>query len=47
MIEARRMHDLSDKMEITPMLRAVNKNYFIEAGVNNSKQARFNFMYVF
>jgi hypothetical protein len=44
-IEARRMHDLSDKTEITPMLRLINKNYFIEAGVNNSRQFLFNFMY--
>jgi hypothetical protein len=46
-VETRRMHDLSDKTEITPMLRLVNKNYFIEAGVNNSSQLRFNFMYIF
>jgi hypothetical protein len=46
-IEARRMRDLSDKMEITPMLRLINKGYFIEAGVNNSRQIRFNFMYIF
>jgi hypothetical protein len=46
-VEARRMHDLSDKTEVTPMLRLINKNYFIEAGVNNSRQARFNFMYIF
>ncbi len=46
-LEARRMRGLSDKIEITPMLRAISKNYFIEAGVNNSRQARFNFMYIF
>lgn len=46
-LEARRMHDLSDKTEITPMLRLINKNYFLEAGVNNSHQPRFNFMYIF
>jgi hypothetical protein len=46
-IEARRMRNLSDKTEITPMLRLVNKGYFIEAGVNNSRQARLNFMYIF
>jgi hypothetical protein len=45
-VEARRMHDLSDKTEITPMLRLVNKDYFIEAGINNSRQFRFNFMYI-
>ncbi len=46
-VEARRMRDLSDKMEITPMLRLINKGYFVEAGVNNSRQLRFNFMYIF
>jgi hypothetical protein len=46
-VEARRMQGLSDKLEITPMLRLVNKNYFAEAGVNNSHQFRFNLMYVF
>jgi hypothetical protein len=47
LIEARRMRNLSDKTEITPMLRLVNKGYFVEAGVNNSRQARVNFMYIF
>jgi hypothetical protein len=46
-VEARRMRGLSDKTEITPMIRLVNKSYFIEAGVNNSRQARLNFMYIF
>lgn len=46
-VEARRMHGLSDKLEITPMLRLISKNYFVEAGVNNSRQIRFNFMYIF
>ncbi|MBV8665104.1 MAG: hypothetical protein JO269_01345 [Burkholderiaceae bacterium] len=46
-LEARRMHDLSDKTEITPMLRLINKGLFIEAGVNNSHQPRLNFMYIF
>lgn len=46
-VEARRMRGLSDKLEITPMLRLINKGYFIEAGVNNSRQIRFNFMYIF
>lgn len=46
-LETRRMHDLSDKTEITPMLRLINKNYFVEAGVNNASQLRFNFMYIF
>lgn len=46
-VEARRMRGLSDKLEITPMLRLISKNYFVEAGVNNSRQFRFNFMYIF
>lgn len=46
-VEARRMRGLSDKLEITPMLRLINKGYFIEAGVNTSRQWRFNFMVIF
>ena len=46
-IEARRMRNLSDKTELTPMLRFINKDYFVEAGVNNSRQMRINFMYIF
>ena len=46
-LEARRMHDLSDKTEITPMLRLINKGLFVEAGVNNSRQPRLNFMLIF
>lgn len=46
-LEARNMNGLSDKIEITPMLRFINKNFFVEAGVNNSGEPRFNFMYIF
>ena len=46
-LEARHMQGLSDKVEITPMLRLINKSFFIEAGVNNSRDPRFNFMYIF
>jgi hypothetical protein len=46
-LEARRMHDLSQKVEVTPMLRLVNRSYFVEAGINNSGRPRFNFMYIF
>ena len=46
-VEARRMCGLSDKTEITPMLRLINKGYFVEAGINTAKQGRFNFMYIF
>jgi hypothetical protein len=46
-VEARRMRGLSEKTEITPMLRFIHKSYFVEVGVNNMKQGRFNFMYIF
>jgi hypothetical protein len=46
-VEVRRMRGLSDEVEITPMLRVVSRNFFVEGGVNNMRQARFNFMYVF
>ncbi|RZL02057.1 MAG: hypothetical protein EOP36_08955 [Rubrivivax sp.] len=46
-VEARRMRNLSDKTEVTPMLRLIHKRYFVELGVNNAKQARANFMYIF
>lgn len=46
-LEARNMNGLSDKVEVTPMLRLINKRFFIEAGINNASQPRFNFMYIF
>ncbi len=46
-LEARNMNGLSNKIEVTPMLRLINKRFFIEAGVNNSREPRFNFMYIF
>jgi hypothetical protein len=46
-LEARRMRDLSEKTEITPLLRLVHKRFFAEAGVNNSRQARASLMVVF
>jgi hypothetical protein len=46
-LEARRMRGLSDKTEITPMLRLIHNRYFVELGLNNSRQARANFMYIF
>lgn len=46
-VEARRMRGLSDKTEITPMLRLIHSRYFVEFGVNQMKQGRFNFMYIF
>jgi hypothetical protein len=29
------------------MLRLIHNRYFVEFGVNNMKQGRFNFMYIF
>lgn len=46
-LEARNMNGLSDKIEVTPMLRLINKGFFVEAGVNNSREPRFNFMFIF
>ncbi len=46
-VEARRMRGLSEKTEITPMLRLIHNRYFVEFGINNMKQGRFNFMYIF
>lgn len=46
-VEARRMRGLSEKVEVTPMLRFISSRYFIEAGVSLEGQARANFMYVF
>lgn len=46
-LEARRMHGLTQQTEITPMLRLINKRYFIEAGFNTERQGRFNLMYIF
>lgn len=46
-LEARYMNGLSEKTEITPMLRLINKNFFVEAGVNNVQKLRVNLMYIF
>ena len=46
-LEVRRMRGLTDKTEVTPMLRLIHNRYFIELGVNNASQARMNFMYIF
>jgi len=46
-VEARRMRGLSEGIEITPILRLINKRYFVDFGVNNMKQGRVNFMYIF
>lgn len=46
-VEARLMNALSDRIEVTPMLRLINRRYFVEAGANNFGQPRFNFMFIF
>jgi hypothetical protein len=46
-MEARRMTGLSERMEVTPMLRLIHNRYFIELGVNNNARGRINFMYIF
>ena len=46
-LEVRRMRGLTDKTEVTPMLRLIHNRYFVELGVNNTSQARMNFMYIF
>ena len=46
-VEGRSMNALSERIEVTPMLRLINRRYFIEAGANNFGQPRFNFMVIF
>ena len=46
-LEVRRMRDLSDQTEVTPMLRLIHNRYFVELGVNTASQVRANFMYIF
>lgn len=46
-LEARRMRGLSERVELTPMLRLIHNRYFVEFGVNTERQARFNLMFIF
>ncbi|CAM3636218.1 hypothetical protein [Polynucleobacter brandtiae] len=46
-IEARRMSFVSPKYEYTPMLRIIDKSYFLELGANLQGQPRINFMYTY
>jgi hypothetical protein len=46
-VEARRMTGLTNRTEVTPMLRLIHNRYFLELGVSNSAQGRINFMYIF
>ena len=47
LVEARRMQGLSEQAEVTPMLRLIHNRYFVELGVSNASQVRFNVMYIF
>ena len=46
-VEARRMMGLTNRTEVTPMLRLIHNRYFLELGVSNSAQGRINLMYIF
>ncbi len=50
-LEAKTMKNFSPSTQITPALRLIHKNYFLELGVTNpfddTHAARLNFMYVF
>lgn len=46
-LEVRRMQGLSDKTEVTPMLRLIHNRYFVELGANTDAQVRANFMVTF
>jgi hypothetical protein len=46
-VEVRRMQGLSDKTEVTPMLRLIHNRFFVELGANTASQVRANFMYTF
>jgi hypothetical protein len=46
-VEAKRTREFSEKIEITPMLRLINKNFFAELGVNQDKQVKAGLMVIF
>ena len=46
-LETKYTNQISDKIEVIPMLRLINKNIFVEGGVNNGGQPRLNLMYTF
>lgn len=51
-LEAKTIRNIEPSVQITPALRLINKNYFLELGVTNPFKAdertpRLNFMYVF
>ena len=46
-LETKYTNQISDKIEVIPMLRLINKNIFVEGGVNNGGQPRLNLIYTF
>jgi hypothetical protein len=51
-VEARTMHNMSPAFQVTPALRFINKNYFLEVGITNpfekdDRMPRLNLMFVF
>ena len=46
-VEVRRMRELSDSLEVTPMLRLIHSRYFVELGMSTDGRARANFMLLF
>jgi hypothetical protein len=46
-VEAKRVREFSEKVEVTPMLRLINRNFFAELGVNQDGKAKGGLMVVF
>lgn len=46
-VEAKRTREFSEKIEITPMLRLINKRFFAELGVTQDKKVKAGLMFVF
>jgi hypothetical protein len=47
LVEAKRTGEFSEKIEITPMLRLINKNFFAEIGVDQNKKVKAGLMMIF
>jgi hypothetical protein len=46
-VEAKRTREFSEKIEITPMLRFINKQFFAEIGIDQDKKVKAGLMVVF
>ena len=46
-IEAKRTREFSEKIEITPILRLINRKFFAEIGVSQNREVKAGLMYVF